>query len=91
MKKQNAFLRLLCALLATLMLVGMLSACNEGTPAPTDPTEAPIINPTEDPTELPTEGGDPTIPEDPTEEPGGATEDPDSSIMDGDDHIQIPW
>ena len=64
MKKQNAFLRLLCALLATLMLVGMLSACNEGTPAPTDPTEAPIINPTED---------------------------PDSSIMDGDDHIQIPW
>ena len=88
MKKQNVFLRLMCVLLATLMLVGVLSACNGGATEPTVP---------EDPTELPTEGGDPTIPEDPTnpedptEEPGGNVDDPDSPILDGDDHIEIPW
>jgi len=88
------FLRLVCVLLATLMLVGVLSACNGGATEPTVP---------EDPTELPTEGGDPTVPEDPTnpenptnpedptEEPGGNVDDPDSPIMDGDGHIEIPW
>ena len=88
MKKQNMFLRVLCVLFATVMLLGMLSACNDGATEPTIP---------EDPTELPTEGGDPTIPEDPTDPedptgtPGGETEDPDSPFMDGDDHIEIDW
>jgi hypothetical protein len=66
MKKQNVFLRLMCVLLATLMLVGVLSACNGG-------------------------ATEPTVPEDPTEEPGGNVDDPDSPIMDGDDHIEILW
>lgn len=79
MKKQTMFLRLLCILCATLMLVGVLSACGDNNN--TDPTNGPT-SPTdgfEDPT-----GG----PEDPT---GGNVDDPDSPIMDGDGHIEIPW
>lgn len=88
MKKQTMFLRLLCVLCATLMLLGVLSACgNNNTPDPTDPPAEPTDpqNPT-DGSEDPTDGS-----EDPTEGSGGNVDDPDSPIMDGDGHIEIPW
>jgi len=100
MKKRISVLVIVSMLLS-------LCACRNTPAEPTDPsaTVTGATEPTvpEDPTELPTEGGDPTVPEDPTnpenptnpedptEEPGGNVDDPDSPIMDGDGHIEIPW
>ena len=85
MKSQNVFLRLLCILCVSLMLVGMLSACGDDTTDPTNPTEGPTEGPTDGP-EDPTNGTD----TDPTQTPGGNEDDPDSPIMDGDGHVEVP-
>lgn len=88
--KRNAFiLRLICIMCATVLLCGMFAACgaDEENPQPTEaPTQAPTgePGPVDGPTEGPTTG--PT--EEPTQEP---TKDENSSIMDGEDHVEIPF
>ena len=87
MKRNDFILRLICIMCATVLLCGMLAACGPVVedPQPTEaPTQAPTEDPTADPTEDPTNG--PT--EKPTEEP---TTNGDSSIMDGEDHVEIPF
>ena len=78
--KRNVFiLRLICIMCATVLLCGMFAACgaDEENPQPTEaPTQAPTGGPTEEPTQ------------EPTQEP---TKDENSSIMDGEDHVEIPF
>ena len=90
---KNSILRLLCLMCVTLFLFGVLAACGGGEQEPTEaPTNPSVQDPTdntgdgttEDPTDAPTD--DPV--EDPTEDTGSEG---DSSIMDGDDHVQIPF
>ena len=93
---KNSILRLLCLMCVTMLLFGVLAACGGGEQEPTevptnpsvqDPTDSTGGGTTEDPTDAP--ANDPTdAPEDPTEVTGSEG---DSSIMDGDDHVQIPF
>ncbi len=82
MKRNDFILRLICIMCATVLLCGMLAACDPAEdPQPTEaPTQAPTDGPTEGPTDGSTEG--------PTEEP---TTDGNSSIMGGTDHVEIPF
>ncbi len=84
MKRNNLILRLICIMCVTLLLCGMFAACGPvDKPQPTNPTEGPTTAPTEDSTNGSTEG--PTTA--PTEEPTNG----DSAIMDGEDHVEIPF
>lgn len=78
--KRNAFiLRLICIMCATVLLCGMFAACGADEENP-QPTEAPTQAPTQAPTGGPTE--------EPTQEP---TKDNDSLLMDGEDHVEMPY
>ena len=78
---KNSILRLLCLMCVTMLLFGVLAACGGGEQ---EPTEVPTNPSVQDPTD--STGGGAT--EDPTEDTGSEG---DSSIMDGDDHVQIPF
>lgn len=89
MKRNDLILRLICIMCATVLLCGMLVACDTAEKDP-DPTETPTQAPTGEPGPVdgPTEGPTAGPTEKPTEEP---TTDGNSSIMDGDDHVEIPF
>ena len=98
MKKQSWILRLFCILCVTVLFVGVMSGCNPTeTPKPTEgptagPTEGPTTGSTEGPTTGPTEGPTTGPTEGPTEGPTtGGTTDGDNSLMDGNNHVQIPF
>lgn len=95
MKRNDFILRLICIMCVAVLLCGVFAACGEKEdPQPTEaPTQAPTgepgpVGPTEGPTDAPTEGPTEEPTEEPTQEP---TQDENSSIMDGEDHVEIPF
>lgn len=97
MKKNDLFLHLICIVCVAVLFCSVLSGCQLPGKEP-QATEAPTGDPTGPADDPSGPADDPSGPADdpsgPADDPSGPADDPvdeDSSLMDGDDHIQAPW